>query len=76
MRLAEGDLPNGSVLRVTVRQRGARVSWDLMRWGKELGGDEEPRPGIELRSEELMPYDDAKDASLTSSTQRLDVSKL
>ena len=38
MMLANGDLPNGSVMRVTARSRGSKVVHDLVVYGKELGG--------------------------------------
>ena len=46
MALASGELPNGSVMRVTARRRGKMVVHDLVTYGKELGGAEPPRPGV------------------------------
>jgi NAD(P)-dependent dehydrogenase (short-subunit alcohol dehydrogenase family) len=54
--LAKGDLPNGSVMRVTARNRGRNVTWDLMKYGKELGGNEKARDGLLLKSEPLEEY--------------------
>ena len=54
--LAKGDLPQGSVMRVTVRRRGKQVVWDLMQYGKELGGQLKPRDGVLVKSMPLEEY--------------------
>jgi NAD(P)-dependent dehydrogenase (short-subunit alcohol dehydrogenase family) len=56
MLLCEGDLPNGSVMRVTARRRGTRVVHDLVTYGKELGGAATPRPGIVIKEAVLEEY--------------------
>jgi len=48
--------PNGSVMRVTVRDRGARVVHDLVVYGRELGGKEKPRDGVLLEEAPLEAY--------------------
>lgn len=45
MLLAEGNLPNGSIMRFTLRNRGKYVVHDLVRYGKEFGGSEKKRDG-------------------------------
>ena len=57
MFLCEGDLPNGSVMRVTARRRGTRVVHDLVTYGKELGGSAKPRPGVLIKEAVLGEYD-------------------
>jgi len=48
MGLIARQPPSGAVLRVTMRRGGAAVVHDLVSYGKELGGNAAPRPGIEL----------------------------
>eukprot|EP00937_MAST-01D_sp_MAST-1D-sp2_P000041 g41.t1 len=66
-----GELPNGSVLRVTARQRGRAVVHDLVAYGRELGGPEKPRPGRVLKEAPLEEYTGPMEME-----GRLDVSKL
>lgn len=54
--LAKGDLPQGSVMRVTARRRGTQVVHDLMQYGKELGGELKPRDGKLIKSARLEKY--------------------
>ena len=54
--LAAGDLPNGSVMRVTARRRGTQVVHDLMCYGKEQGGGEPPRPGRVVKTAPLEEW--------------------
>jgi NAD(P)-dependent dehydrogenase (short-subunit alcohol dehydrogenase family) len=54
--LAQGDLPQGSVMRVTARRRGTLVVHDLMQYGKELGGVLKPREGKLIQSAPLEEY--------------------
>lgn len=56
MFLVEGDLPNGSVMRVTARRRGTRVVHDLVTYGKELGGAAKPRSGFLIKEAVLEEY--------------------
>ena len=43
-------------MRVTARSRGTRVVHDLMKYGKELGGSEQPRDGYVILSQPLEKY--------------------
>ena len=72
---ANGDLPNGSVMRVTARARGTKVVHDLVVYGKEHGGDAAARPGVMLKSGPLGQFTDA-DLAATTRADFLDVSKL
>ena len=56
MLLAKGNLPQGSIMRVTARSRGTRVVHDLMKYGKELGGNESPRDGHVVLVQPLEKY--------------------
>jgi len=56
MLLVQKRPPNGSVMRVTVRDRGARVVHDLVSYGRELGGKEPPRAGVVLSDTPLNSY--------------------
>lgn len=56
--------PNGSVMRVTVRERGAKVVHDLVVYGRELGGAERPREGIVLKEAPLEPVSAEEAAQL------------
>mmetsp|Transcript_123887 Transcript_123887/g.264058 ORF Transcript_123887/g.264058 Transcript_123887/m.264058 type:complete len:278 (-) Transcript_123887:78-911(-) len=55
MLLVRQRPPNGSIMRVTVRNRGARVVHDLVVYGRELGGNEKPREGVVLSDAPLVP---------------------
>lgn len=44
---------NGSIMRVTVRNRGAKVVHDLIVYGREFGGGERPRDGVVLKEAPL-----------------------
>ena len=54
--LAKGDLPQGSVMRVTARARGTLVVHDLVQYGKELGGSLKARDGLLIKSAPLEEY--------------------
>ena len=56
MLLVEGDQPNGSVMRVTARRGGTKVVQDLVTYGREMGGNEKPRPGVVLKEATLEEY--------------------
>ena len=56
MLLSEATLPNGSVMRVTVRRGGTHVVHDLVTYGKELGGRAKPRPGVVVKESTLDEY--------------------
>ena len=55
MMLANGDLPNGSVMRVTARARGTKVVHDLVVYGKEHGGDAVRLFGMALGGSPSLP---------------------
>jgi len=52
--------PNGSIMRVTVRDKGARVVHDLVAYGRELGGREKPRDGVMLEEAMLEAFPASK----------------
>ena len=70
--LASGKLPNGSIMRVTARRGGRQVVHDLVRYGKEHGGSEPPRPGVVLKTAELEEYTGPMDTHKDS----VDIAKL
>jgi len=53
MMLATKQPPNGSIMRVTVRNRGSRVVHDLIVYGREFGGNELPRAGLVMKEAPL-----------------------
>eukprot|EP00929_Paragymnodinium_shiwhaense_P061276 TRINITY_DN305_c0_g2_i1.p1 TRINITY_DN305_c0_g2~~TRINITY_DN305_c0_g2_i1.p1 ORF type:complete len:283 (+),score=60.07 TRINITY_DN305_c0_g2_i1:85-933(+) len=54
MLLVQERPANGSVMRVTVRGGGKKLTYDLMTYGKELGGREAPREGIFVKAKEML----------------------
>lgn len=64
MMLAMQDIPNGSILRVTVRNRGTKVVHDLLSYGRELGGKAAARDGIILKEAPLEAVSDTEAAEL------------
>ena len=48
MGLVEQKPPSGAVLRVTLRKRGTEVAHDLVSYGREMGGPNPSRPGLDL----------------------------
>jgi len=54
--LVERRPSNGSVMRVTVRERGRKVVTDLVVYGRELGGKEKPREGFLMEEADLEAF--------------------
>ena len=72
MMLAEGNLPNGSIMRVTARNKGKTVVHDLVAFGRELGGSLPPRAGVLVKEAQLEEWQ----GPMKKEKQTLDVLKL
>eukprot|EP01052_Picozoa_sp_SAG31_P056322 SAG31_NODE_16060_length_725_cov_0.664537_1_plen_97_part_00 len=63
------SVPNGSVMRVTVRKRGAEVVHDIVEYGREFGGEARPRDGVILRRALLETLSDAEAVQLDAANE-------